>query len=252
MGVAASIVSIVLKSVVGDKLGSGLVKEITDISIDEISEKGIKEVKDFINREKNKIDNILSRQNEIFINMPQTNFKYVEAEIKDLLSKIDITDKVLRQCRYDIMNLSAFLWNKYCECKEGNIEYESEIKRCLFAVADKLIELVRESKNFEKDVLINISNSVDDASVGLQKISEYMDNNFGKLSADNQAILEILQIILNQNQEESTKNIDKKQKIKSRTQEYANKWKENMFLNNFDKHDGNIGMGGCKKSCVYR
>ena len=63
------------------------------------------------------------------------------------------------------------------------IECESEIKRCLFAVAEALIKLVCESENFEKDVLIQISNSIDDTNIELQKISEYMDNNFGKLSA---------------------------------------------------------------------
>ena len=237
MGIAASIVSVVIKSVVGDKFGNGLAKDLIGISIDGISEKSIKEITDFINREKNKIDNILSREYEILMNMPQINFEYVEAEIKDLLSKIDITDELFRQCRYDSMNLSAFLWNKYCECKEGNIEYEREIKRCLFEVAEALINLVCESENFEKDVLIHISNAADDTNVGLQKLSEYMDSNFGKLSVDNQAILEILKMILKQNQGDSAKNKEKRHPVKSRTQEYADKWNANMFLNDFNKHD---------------
>lgn len=33
-----------------------------------------------------------------------------------------------------------------------------------------------------------------------------------------------------------------RRKIKSRTQEYADKWNENMFLNNFDKRDENAGV----------
>lgn len=41
MGFAASVISVVLKSVVGEKLGDGLVKELTDITIDGISEKGV-------------------------------------------------------------------------------------------------------------------------------------------------------------------------------------------------------------------
>lgn len=237
MGAAASIVSVVLKSVVEDKLGSGLVKDLIGISIDGISEKGINEITDFINREKSKIDSILSNENMKSMGIPEDNIDYIVAEIKELLSKINITDEVLRQCKYDSMNLSAFLWDKYRECKNDYIECESEIKRCIFAVAEALIKLVRESENFEKDVLIQISNSIDDANMELQKISEYMDSNLGKLNADNQAILEILQIILKQNREEGTKNKDKKQKIKSRTQEYADKWNQNMFLNDFDKRD---------------
>ena len=250
MGIAVSIVSAILKSVVGDKFGSGLAKDLIGISIDGISEKSIKEITDFINREKNKIDNILSREYEILMNMPQINFEYVEAEIKDLLSKIDITDELFRQCRYDSMNLSAFLWNKYCECKEGNIEYEREIKRCLFEVAEALINLVCESENFEKDVLIHISNAADDTNVGLQKLSEYMDSNFGKLSVDNQAILEILKMILKQNQGDSAKNKEKRHPIKSRTQEYADKWNANMFLNDFDEWDEKAGVN-VKLSDVY-
>lgn len=250
MGVAASIVSVVLKSVVGDKLGSGLVKDLIGISIDGISEKGINEITDFINRGKSKIDSILSNENMKSMGISEGNIDYIVAEIKELLSKINITDEMLRQCKYDSTNLSVFLCNEYREYKNNYIEYASEIKRCLFTVAEALINLVRESENFEKDVLIHIGNSVDDANVELQKISEYMGNNFGKLSADNQAILEILQIILKQNQEESTKNKDKKQKIKSRTQEYADKWNENMFLNDFDEWDNSDGVN-VKLSDVY-
>ncbi len=41
-----------------------------------------------------------------------------------------------------------------------------------------------------------------------------------------------------------------KQKIKSRTQEYADKWNSNMFLNDFDKYDENAGAN-VKLSEVY-
>ena len=51
---------------------------------------------------------------------------------------------------------------------------------------------IRESEDFSNKMLIQISNAADDTNVGLQKLSEYMDSNFGKLSVDNQAILEIM------------------------------------------------------------
>lgn len=248
MGVAASIVSAVLKSVVGDKLGSGLANDLIGISIDGISEKGINEVNDFIKGEKSKIDYILSKENMKSMGIPEDTIDYVVAEIKELLSKIDITDEVLRQCKYDSTNLSAFLWDKYRERKNDYIECESEIKRCLFAVAEALIKLVCESENFEKDVLIQISNSIDDTNIELQKISEYMDNNFGKLSADNQAILEILQTILEQNQQAGTKNQSKKQITENRTQEYADDWEENK-IGKHEKllHDLQTICIGCNK-----
>ena len=37
-------------------------------------------------------------------------------------------------------------------------------------------------------------------------------------------------------------NIQKREPIKSRTQEYADKWNQNMFLNDFDKRDENAGV----------
>ena len=108
MGVAASIVSAVLKSVTEDKFGNGLAKELIGISIDGISEKGINEITDFINRGKSKIDSILSNENMKSMGIPEYKIDFVVAEIKELLSKIDITYEVLRQCKYDSTNLSFF------------------------------------------------------------------------------------------------------------------------------------------------
>lgn len=45
-------------------------------------------------------------------------------------------------------------------------------------------------------------------------------------------------------------NDDKKHKIESKTQEYADKWNENMFLNNFDEWDEDAGVN-VKLSDVY-
>jgi len=243
MGIAASIVSVILKSVVGDKLGNELASEVIGISIDEISEKSFNEISDFINEKKSKIGSILSKENMISMGISEDKTDYVVAEIMNLFSGVNITDEVLRQCKYDSMNLSAFLWNEYREGKNEYIECESEIKRCLFTVAEVLIKLVRKSEEFSQEMLIQISNSVDDSNVGLQKISEYMDSNFGKLNADNQTILEILRMILEQNQQINTRNYDKKQSIESKTQEYANKVEINV-------HDGGQVNFATGSSCV--
>ena len=45
-------------------------------------------------------------------------------------------------------------------------------------------------------------------------------------------------------------NYGKRQKLKSRTQEYADKWNNNMFLNDFDEWDGNTGVN-IKLSDMY-
>ncbi len=227
MGFTASIVSAVLKSVVDGKLGSGLIKELADISIGGISEKGIKEITDFINRERKKIDKILLRESN----------NYVIVEIKYLLFRIEITDEVLRQCKYDSMNFSAFLWDKYRACKRDYIECESEIKRCLFSVADALIKLVRESEAFEKDVLIHISNSVDDTNVELKNISDFMKDNFDKLDNNSQIVLDLLLMILEQIQKINMQGNEKKSTIYERKkfknnkkQKYIENWNSRLFL----------------------
>lgn len=239
MGIAASVISAVLKSVVGEKLGDGLINELAGISIDGISEKGIEEITDFINERKDQIENILSKENMKSMNIPEENIAYVSAEIKILLSRIEITDETLRQCGYNSGNLKDFMWNKYAVQKDNYIECEGDIKTGLYAVAAALMKLARESEEFGDKMLIQISNSVDDANVKLQKIFEYMDD---KLSADSRAILEILQKILTQNQENGAEKGDKKQKIKIRTGEFADKWNANMFLNDFDKRDKRAGV----------
>ena len=123
MSVTSDILAIILKSVVGDKLENGLVKELVHISIDEASEKGINEITDFMNKEKSKIDGIFFRENMKSMGIPEVHIDYVVAEIKDLLSWINITDELIEKCKYDSLKFSTFLWNEYCKKKEGYIEY---------------------------------------------------------------------------------------------------------------------------------
>ncbi len=257
MGIAASVVSAVLKAVVGDKLGDGLAKELAGISIDGISEKGIYEISDFINGGKAEIENILSKGNMKSMGVLEENIDYVVAEIKGVFSRFDITDEVLRQCKYDGNKLKDFMWDEYAahknmpdkneayECalfRDARIECERDIKSGLFAVASALLKLARESQEFSDKMLIQISNSVDDVYAEVQKELERVDDGFDKLSADNRAILEILQMILAQNKEGNRKNQEKKANVKNRTREYASKWNANMFLNDFDKRDKKAGI----------
>ncbi len=233
MSVTANVISAVIKSVVGDKVGNGLAKEVIGISIDGVSENGIGKISDFINGEKSKIDRILSKESMSSMNIPENTIEHVVAEIKDLFKNIEITDEVLRQCKFDSMKLKDFLWNEYCGYKGDNhIEHESEIKRCLFAVAEVLIKLVRESETFQQDVSIHISNSVDDITIGLQKISEYMEDNFDKLDSDHQMILDILRMILEQTKNFNIQNSDKEQvKFQNNKKEvYIKNWNSRLFL----------------------
>lgn len=239
MGIAASVVSAILKSVVGDKFGSGLVKEIVDISIDGVSEKGINEITGFINDGRTKIDKILSRENMESMGVLEDNIDYVKTEIKDLLSKIDITDEVLRQCKYNNTILKDFMWNEYVIRKNrpSYIENESEFKACLFAVAEALNKVMRESEDFSKKMLMQISNTVDDTNVGLQNISDYLKENFGKLDDNSQIVLNLLLMILEKIQKmnmqgnETNSTTDEGKKFQNnKKQTYIENWNSRLFL----------------------
>ena len=178
------------------------------------------------------------------IGISEDNIDYVITEIKELLSKIDITDEVLRQCKYDSMNLSVFLWDKYRECKNDYIECESEIKRCLFAVAEALIKLVRESDDFEKDILIHISNAVDEIQLveqsNFQNLNAMIEKTFENFPCYNRMYGNDIWEF----------RIEPQKRKETRTLEYAQKWNENMFLNNFNEWDENAGVN-VKLSDVY-
>lgn len=233
MGIVASIVSIVFKTIAGNQLTDGLVKEILTTSIDGISEEGINKITDFVNREKSKIDHILSKEKMRSLNIPDEYIDYVITEIKDLFSKINITDEVIRQCGYNNNELKTFLWNTYKKFNKENTACDEWINICLYDVASVLINLLRESKYFEKDMLILISNSANNIDTKIDKISENMSNNFDKQN-------NIIKTMFEQIQKGSVNN--KETIVKSRTKEYADIWEQNMFLNDFDKWDEKAGV----------
>lgn len=243
MSVAVSIASTIIKSVVNSKVGNELANELIGISVDDVSEKGIGKINDFINSGRTKIEKILSKEKMKSMDISEDNIAYVIAEVKGLFSEIEITDEIFRQCKYNSINLCDFLWKKYSENKTSYIECESDIKKSLLAFSEALIKIMRESEEFVKDISIQISNTVDDTRVEIQRISNYLDENFSKISTDNQRILDILREILEQNEKNKVMK-------KSRTQEYADKWNANMFLNDFDKRDENVGVN-VKLSEVY-
>lgn len=156
MSVAVSIVSTIIKSVIKGKIENELSNELLGISIDSVSETGINKINDFINEGKSKIDNILSEDNLKSMDISEDNIAYVADEIKGLFSDIKIEDKIFRQCKYDSLNLCIFLWNEYSENKIGFIECESDIKKGLFLISRTLIELMRESEGFVKDISIQL------------------------------------------------------------------------------------------------
>ena len=66
----------------------------------------------------------------------------------------------------------------------------------------------------------------------------------------NQKLDAVLRILRTKKTEPNLHNSNTYREIKSRTQEYADKWNQNMFLNDFDKRDENAGVN-VKLSEVY-
>ena len=232
MSIVVNIISAVLKSAVGDKVGSGLFKELIGISLDGISEKGINEIASFINEEKVKIDSIFSRKKMRTLNISEENIDYVVAEIKHLLSRINITDEVIRQYGYNSESIRHFIWDEYVKSKgmPGNIECESEIRKCIVIVANTLIRMIYESEEFSRNILVQISNTVDNVNDQMKNISDYLEIYYGKLDNDSQAILEIVKTILEQVQKQNIQAVRKEHFSNNKKQDYIRNWEKRLFL----------------------
>lgn len=237
MSILAEIISAVLKAAADNTVSNELTKELIGISIDELSEKGIKEIAGFVDLEKSKIYSMLSRENIKSLGVSEDNLDFVIAEIQDLLFRIDITDDLLRQSRYDSANLSNILWKRYCEYKNDYIDCESEIKRGLFAAAEALIKLVRESENFKDDVLIHLSNSVDDIKV---EMGEKFNN-----------LLQIQMIRMQNNEDEI--DIQDKKFQNNKKQDYLKIWNNKLFLHmDYDKRAATLADAFIMPRCEHK
>lgn len=247
MGIASSIVSAILKSVAGDKFERGLAKDFIGISIDVISEKGINEINDFIKGGKSKIDNILSKENMKSVYICEDNIDYVIAEVKHLFYWLDITDEVVRQCRYNSVRLEKFMWDKYVKNKVAfshiEHEHENEIKKCLNIVAKEMTGIICESEKFSQSILIQISNSIYDVDDKVVNISEHFEKLHYELYNNNQAILNIVKIILEQVQKINIQTIQKVKFENNKKQDYINKWNKRLFLH-MDNDEKPITLAG--------
>lgn len=244
IGFASDIVTMIIRSAANSIIGSELGEELIGTSIDGVSKKIITEINNFFSGKKSKMEHILSKENMKELYVTEENIDFVVAELKDLLSKIEITDRVFRKCRYNHKYLKDFLWSEYCKDKYI-VESKSDIRKGLYAVAKTLIELMRESEEFEKELLIHMSNTINDIQLEIEDDSSNVMKRFDRLEEGNQAILDKV------SENSSILNKDEThKKIESRTQEYIRKWNQNMFLNDFNKRDENAGVN-VKLSEVY-
>lgn len=134
---------------------------------------------------------------------------------------------------------------------EINIIYFIDIPNIMTAINDVLDDLIinacltskSQLLNLEYDISIYLTldgieyfNNIKSKENILQNIINVNEGQFNIATGHGQ-----IDAVVNNNGKNNEKNNINKE-IKSRTQEYANKWKQNMFLNNFDKHDKNAGV----------
>ena len=232
MSVAVEIVSAILKSIVSNKVENELAKNLIEISSDSIFETYIPEIVKFIYEGKSQIEKVLSKEN---LSFSDNKCDFVVAEIKDLVSNIELTDEIYRKCKYNAEDLKNFLWSKYSELKGNNIEYENDIKKVLFLIAKELLTLKKESEEFETDLLIHISNTVDDTKTEVQKLFEDTNNNSNKLDKNAQILIQIqqiLQILLEKIQTNNKDNdiINNKEFQNNKKKDYIKNWNSRLFL----------------------
>ena len=232
MSVAVKIVSVILKSIVSNRVENELAKNLIEIPMDSISETYIPEIVKFIYEGKSQIEKVLSKEN---LSFSDNKCDFVVAEIKDLVSNIELTDEIYRKCKYNAEDLKNFLWSKYSELKGNNIEYENEIKKVLFLIAKELLTLKKESEEFETDLLIHISNTVDDTKTEVQKLFEDTNNNSNKLDKNAQILIQIQQILLLLLEKIQTNNkdndiINNKEFQNNKKKDYIKNWNSRLFL----------------------
>lgn len=231
------ILSAILKSVVDSKVDNEFVQEVIGIAIDETTEDGINVIKSFIKSEQSKIKQILSKEGMLSMNIPENHIVFVTTEIRDLLNKIKISDDVLRECKYNNEKLTNFMWNEYVTYKCDYIENESDIRTTLTFIAKTLMETMQQSEKFCSNMLVQISNTVDE--IRLEERTSLL-NIMKKLDRQDERNQEILNKF-SQNYIIQNKNMEKRI-ILSRTREFVDKWNENMFLNDFDEWDEKRGV----------
>lgn len=100
---------------------------------------------------------------------------------------------------------------------------------------EKFYEGIRRDDDLYKAVMMDLElKDIKISQEEFQKINEKIDN--------------LTELVSSRNNNEN--DLQKREPVKSRTQEYADKWNQNMFLNDFDKRDENAGVN-IKLSEVY-
>ncbi|MBM6803616.1 hypothetical protein H6B07_13310, partial [Mediterraneibacter glycyrrhizinilyticus] len=157
--------------------------------------------------------------------IPQDQTAYIREELKELFDTISDEDNLLKDCQYDEKSLTNALYKKYEEQKKNAIEYGNQIRKILSVMAEKAISLEKERAGFIPDILIDIRKGQDVQAQLIRTIFSIVSESTKTTVEDKRNVMPS----------------EFRKRLPDRTEEYQNKWNENMFLNDFDEDDEDAG-----------
>ena len=189
-------------------------------------ERGSDKLEQYLKKAQEELSAVLSDKNLEKMNVPKDQAAYIKAEIKELIQSVNIDEALFRDCRYDADSLAEALYKKYREQKFYSVEHEEEIRKIISIMSEKAVKLEKERDGFSEDILIDIANSKEDMISLLHKVLAILDEFIKSGTPDS----------------ERDRKLECNKRLPDRTEEYREKWTENMFLNDFDEDDEEAGV----------
>ena len=117
-------------------------------------DRGLEKMNDFISNFSYEVDNILDEKELIKFGVPEDQVKDIQERILGFLEDVDLSD-IASASTYDSEKMTERLWRQYCEYSEDSAP-EGSVKPVLYSISVKIIQILKESKNFIPDALIRI------------------------------------------------------------------------------------------------
>lgn len=130
------------------------------------------------------------------------------------------------------------------KCGLDMLSLDAAVERCENFLEKFYDGICQDEELYRRISLILQEKGIDINQKEFQQLNNVVEYGFDQLNRKVDKIDE--KIIINNNEDI----LQNKGPVKSRTQEYADKWNQNMFLNDFDKRDENAGVN-VKLSDVY-
>ncbi len=169
----------------------------------------------------------------------ETKCKNLESQIYNITVDVlnSIADKQFKNNQDNIYNSAEIFLKSFKKSEENELEH---IKSCL----QMLCLNVDEDKCIQFKILLYETLGKNEYSELFRTIVLLLREQNKQYDDDihQQIIKKLDEIILVLNKKKDNENSNSQFKVKSRTQEYADKWEANMFLNDFNKRDENAGI----------